>query len=148
VASRCRHGALVAGCGAIGDTTRRAPSTVARWSLWALVGLIGFGIASIFVQDPNGALVHSVVGLLIFAGLTTFDFQRLRQDQQIETAPQLAAGIFLDVLDVFLFFLTIFGGESEWVRGTIERAQRPPNTRNRITARRVAGRRRRRRSRL
>jgi modulator of FtsH protease len=46
---------------------------------------------------------------VIFAGLTLFDFQRLRRTQNIRTAPLLAASIFLDVLNVFLLFLSLFG---------------------------------------
>jgi modulator of FtsH protease len=38
-----------------------------------------------------------------------FDFQRLRTSSDIRTAPLLAASIFLDILNVFLFFLSIFG---------------------------------------
>jgi FtsH-binding integral membrane protein len=44
-------------------------------------------------------------------GLTAFDYQRLRRTQDIRTAPLLAASIFLDVLNVFLLFLSIFGGD-------------------------------------
>jgi modulator of FtsH protease len=39
-----------------------------------------------------------------------FDFQRLRTSTDIAEAPLLAASIFLDVLNVFLFFLQIFSG--------------------------------------
>ena len=67
-----------------------------------------FGILLIFVNIPNGALIYSILGLVIFAGLTMFDFQRLRRTQNIESAPFLAASIFLDILNVFLFFLQIF----------------------------------------
>jgi FtsH-binding integral membrane protein len=37
-----------------------------------------------------------------------FDFQRLRRSKDVRSAPLLAASIFLDVLNVFLFFLRIF----------------------------------------
>jgi len=101
---------FVAGFGAAGYATRRDLSTLARFLFWALVGLIAFGIVQIFVQIPNGALIYAVVGLAIFAGLILFDFQRLRRTQDIRTAPLLAASIFLDILNVFLFFLSIFSG--------------------------------------
>ena len=42
-------------------------------------------------------------------GLTMYDFQRLRRSQGMDSAPLLAASIFLDALNVFLFFLRIFG---------------------------------------
>jgi uncharacterized protein len=81
-------------------------------SFWALLALIVFGIVLIFVNIPGGALVYSVLGLVIFAGFTLFDFQRLRTNTDVAVAPLLAASIFLDVLNVSLFFLEIFtGGE-------------------------------------
>jgi modulator of FtsH protease len=70
-----------------------------------------FGIVLVFVQIPGGAVIYAVVGLVIFAGLTLYDFQRLRRTKDIRTAPLLAASIFLDVLNVFLLFLSIFGGD-------------------------------------
>jgi modulator of FtsH protease len=54
--------------------------------------------------------VYSILGLVIFAGYVMFDFQRLRDTKGISSAPQLAASIFLDILNVFLFFLNIFNG--------------------------------------
>jgi modulator of FtsH protease len=96
------------GLGAVGYATRRDLSVLARGCFWALLVLMLFGIVLIFVQIPGGVLVYSVVGLVIFAGLTAFDFQRLRGARDIDSAPLLAASIFLDALNVFLFFLNIF----------------------------------------
>jgi uncharacterized protein len=76
---------------------------------WALVGLMAFGIVLALVEIPNGALVYAVAGLVIFAGRTMFDFQRLRRTEDIHTAPLLAASIFPDVLNVSLLFLSLFG---------------------------------------
>jgi FtsH-binding integral membrane protein len=104
---------FVAGFGAAGYAMRRDLSVLARFLFWALVGLIAFGIVQVFVQIPNGALIYAVVGLAIFAGLILFDFQRLRRTQDIRTAPLLAASIFLDIINVFLFFLSIFSGGDE-----------------------------------
>jgi FtsH-binding integral membrane protein len=103
---------FIAGFGAFGYATRRDLSAIARVCFWALIALIVFGIVLIFVQIPNGSLVYAIVGLVIFAGLTAFDFQRLRQSQDIRTAPLLAASIFLDILNVFLLLLSIFGRDS------------------------------------
>jgi modulator of FtsH protease len=102
---------FIAGTGAAGYATRRDLAVVARACFWALVALIVFGIVLIFVHIPGGALVYSVLGLVIFAGFTMFDFQRLRQTQDINSAPFLAASIFLDILNVFLFFLSIFSSQ-------------------------------------
>jgi uncharacterized protein len=102
---------FIAGFGAAGYATRRDLTAIARAGFWALLALIGFGIALIFVNIPGGALIYSVLGLVIFAGFTMFDFQRIRRSRDISTAPLLAASIFLDILNVFLFFLQIFSGE-------------------------------------
>ena len=99
---------FIAGCGAAGYATRRDLSGVARVSFWALIGLIGFGIVMIFISIPGGSLIYSILGLLIFAGLTMGDFQRLRNSTDIDSPQLMASSIFLDALNVFQFFLQIF----------------------------------------
>jgi FtsH-binding integral membrane protein len=99
---------FIAGCGAVGYATRRDLSAIARVSFWALIALIMFGVVTIFVNIPGGSLAYSVIGLAVFAGLTMSDFQRLRLSSDIDSAPLMAASIFLDVLNVFQFFLQLF----------------------------------------
>jgi modulator of FtsH protease len=99
---------FIAGFGAAGYATRRDLSGLARVSFWALLALILFGVVLIFVHIPHADLLYSVLGLVIFAGLTAVDFQRLRRSTDLDSAPLLAASIFLDALNVFLFFLRIF----------------------------------------
>lgn len=99
---------FVAGFGAYGYATRRDLSAVGRISFFALLGLIIFGIVLIFVRIPGSDLIYSVLGLVIFAGLTMWDFQRLRRSSDMNSAPLIAASIFLDAVNVFLFFLRIF----------------------------------------
>ena len=99
---------FMAGAGAAGYATRRDLSGIARVCFWGLVALIGFGIVMIFFNIPGGSLAYSLLGLVIFAGLTMGDFQRLRRSTDIDSAPLMAASIFLDALNVFQFFLRIF----------------------------------------
>jgi len=101
---------FIAGFGTAGYATRRDLTALARVCFWALLALIVAGIVLIFVHIPGSGLVYSVLGLVIFAGFTMFDFQRLRTRTDLAAAPMLAASIFLDVLNVFLFFLEIFSG--------------------------------------
>jgi modulator of FtsH protease len=101
---------FITGFGAAGYATRRDLAPLARYFFWALLALIVFGIVLVFVQIPGGALIYTILGLVIFVGLTAFDFQRLRQEKDIRTAPLLAASIFLDFLNVFLLLLSLFGG--------------------------------------
>ncbi len=99
---------FMAGLGAAGYGSRRDLAAAARACFWGLVVLIVFGIVTIFASVPNGTLIYAIAGLVIFAGLTMFDFQRLRLGGNTDSAPLMAASIFLDALNVFLFFLNIF----------------------------------------
>jgi FtsH-binding integral membrane protein len=101
---------FMVGFGAAGYSSRRDLSALGRISFFALIALILFGIVLIFIRIPGGDLLYAILGLVVFAGLTMFDFQRLRRARGITSAPLLAASIFLDALNVFLFFLRIFGG--------------------------------------
>src|SRR5436309_9084827 len=71
--------ALFIACfGAAGYATRRDLAPLARMLFWALIALIVFGILLIFIRIPNGQLIYSILGLVIFAVFTMVDFQRLR----------------------------------------------------------------------
>jgi modulator of FtsH protease len=54
-------------------------------------------------------MIYAVLGLVLFGAYTIFDFNRLRRANMNQTVP-IAVGIFLDVVNIFLFFLQIFGG--------------------------------------
>ena len=105
-------GGFVAGLGAVGYATRRDLSSWYRLLFWALLALIVFGLVAIFVSIPAENVIWSVAGLVIFGGFTIVDFNRLRRAGQ-ESAVPIAASIFLDVLNIFLFWLQLFGGEGE-----------------------------------
>ncbi len=99
---------FVGALGAGGYATRRDLSGLYRLAFFLLLGLIVFGIVMIFVNIPGGSLIYAILGLAIFGLYVVLDFNRLRRAGQGEVIP-LAAGIFLDVFNIFLFFLRIFG---------------------------------------
>jgi uncharacterized protein len=103
---------FVGACGAYGYATRRDLSSWGRALFWALLALIVFGIVAIFVSIPNSNIIYAVLGLVIFGGFTIFDFNRLRRANP-GSAVVIAASIFLDVFNVFLFFLQLFGGSRD-----------------------------------
>jgi FtsH-binding integral membrane protein len=104
--------AFVAGLGAYGYATSRDLSSWARTLFWALLALIAFGILAIFVSIPNAHIVYAVAGLAIFGAFTIFDFNRLRRSSTDGAVP-IAASIFLDIFNVFLLFLGLFGGQRD-----------------------------------
>ena len=93
--------------GAGGYAVRRDLSFLYRALFWLLLGLLGAGIVLIFVRIPALYTAWSLAGLAIFGLYTVVDFNRLRRAGKDEAIP-LAAGIFLDVLNVFLLFLRLF----------------------------------------
>jgi modulator of FtsH protease len=103
---------FIAAFGAIGYLTRRDLSWVRRIAFLGLLALLVFGIVAVFVAIPHASMIYAVAGLVIFAGLTMADFQRLRRTQGLNSAPLLAASIFLDALNVFFFFLRIFARQN------------------------------------
>jgi modulator of FtsH protease len=99
---------FVGGLGAGGYATRRDLSFLYRFAFWALLALIVAGIALIFIRIPGLYTAYAVVGLGVFGLYTVIDFNRLRRARQDEAIP-IAAGIFLDILNIFLLFLRLFG---------------------------------------
>jgi uncharacterized protein len=104
--------AFIAALGAYGYATRRDLSAWARPLLWALLGLIVFGLVAIFVSIPGANVIYAVAGLVIFGGFTIIDFNRLRHEDS-DSAVLIAASIFLDVFNVFLLLLDLFGGSRD-----------------------------------
>jgi FtsH-binding integral membrane protein len=111
---------FVAGFGAAGYATRRDLSAPAR-VLWR--ALIAVGVVLVFVSIPGGSVVYALLGLVIFAGLVMYDFQRPRVTNEIDSASLLAASIFLDTLNVFQFFLSL-RSESQLTAQTAPRTTR------------------------
>lgn len=102
---------FVGGLGAGGYAIRRDLSFLYRIAFWLLLALIVAGIALIFVHIPALYTVYAIAGLAIFGLYTVIDFNRLRRAGSEEAIP-LAAGIFLDVLNIFLLFLRLFARSS------------------------------------
>jgi modulator of FtsH protease len=102
-------GIFVGALGSYGYATRRDLSSWARTLFWALLGLMLFGLVGLFVAIPHGHIIYAVLGLGVFGAFTIFDFNRLRRSTMGSAVP-IAASIFLDIFNVFLFMLELFGG--------------------------------------
>jgi modulator of FtsH protease len=102
---------FVAALGSVGYSIRADLSGGYRVLFGLLLALIVFGFIGLLLSIPGASLIYALAGLVIFGGYTVLDFNRMRRSGMQETVP-LAAGIFLDVLNIFLFFLRIFGGRA------------------------------------
>lgn len=99
---------FVGGLGSVGYAVRRDLSFLYRLAFWLLLALIVAGFVLIFVRIPAAYTAWTVIGLAIFGLYTVLDFNRLRH-AGADSAIPIAAGIFLDILNVFLLFLQLFG---------------------------------------
>jgi FtsH-binding integral membrane protein len=70
-----------------------------------------FGLVGILVSIPGGNAIYAVAGLGTFGAFAIYDFNRLRRSA--DAAVLIAASIFLDIFNVFLLLLDLFGGERD-----------------------------------
>jgi modulator of FtsH protease len=99
---------FVAILGSGGYAVRRDLSFLYRILFWALLALLAASLVLLFVRIPSADVIWAVLALVIFGLYTVVDFNRLRRAGTNEAVP-LAAGIFLDILNIFLIFLRLFG---------------------------------------
>jgi modulator of FtsH protease len=105
-------GLFVGALGATGYAIRRDLSSWARSLFFALLGLIVVGLVLVFVRIPHAHVIYAVLGLGVFGAFTIFDFNRLRRATGGQAVP-IAASIFLDIFNVFLFMLQLLGGNRD-----------------------------------
>jgi len=103
-----------AGLSVFGTITRRDLSAVGRFGFFALIGLVLASIVNIFLHSSGLDWLITVVGVVLFAGLTAYDTQRLKNlfasGQVHANLPLVGAlTLYLDFINMFLFLLRIFG---------------------------------------
>lgn len=99
---------FVGALGALGYEIQADLSRGYRVLFLLLLALIVYGLITLFVSMPAGNVIYAVLGLGVFGGYTVLDFNRLRRADSGDSA-SIAAGIFVDVINVFTFFLQLFG---------------------------------------
>jgi FtsH-binding integral membrane protein len=96
--------------GSIGYASRRDLTGVGRVAMFAFIPVFIFGIIALFVAIPGSNVIYCVLMLAVFGGFTLFDFNRLSRNPSYNSAVPIAASIFLDIFNVFLLLLSLFGG--------------------------------------
>jgi modulator of FtsH protease len=99
--------------GSFGYSTRRDLSPFIKPFLIAFGVIFLFGLIALFVAIPGSNIIYCVGMLVVFGGFTVFDFNRLATSGQYYGAVPIAASIFLDIFNVFLLLLSLFGGGSQ-----------------------------------
>ncbi len=109
-----------AGLSLVGYTTKKDLSGMGSFLIMGLIGIILAAIVNIFLGSPAIAFAISTLGVLIFAGLTAYDTQRIKntyiemasngQTAWLGKAALMGAlSLYLDFLNLFLLLLHLFG---------------------------------------
>lgn len=101
-----------------GYFTKSDLSKMGAYLMMALFGLIIAIVVNMFLASSTLEWVISIVGVLIFIGLTAWDTQQVRRMAAANLEPALAdklatmgaLNLYLDFINLFLFLLRIFGG--------------------------------------
>ncbi len=105
-----------------GYTTKRSLSAMGSFLIMGLFGLIIASLVNLFLASSALAFAVSVIGVLIFAGLTAWDTQRLKEmyvygNFDGETATKVsifgALTLYLDFINMFQFLLALLGNRNE-----------------------------------
>ncbi|MFA9200585.1 MAG: Bax inhibitor-1/YccA family protein [Cypionkella sp.] len=109
--------AAFAGLSLFGYTTRKSLSGFGTFLIMGVVGLLVAMIANMFIQSPALFYAISFIGVLIFAGLTAYDTQRLKQEYAYLRGTEFAGKaivlgaltLYLDFINMFQFLLSFMG---------------------------------------
>ncbi|MEJ2057458.1 MAG: Bax inhibitor-1/YccA family protein [Desulfofustis sp.] len=107
-----------------GLVTKRDLSGWGSFLFMGLIGLIIASIVNIFLKSPGVYWVTSMIGVLIFTGLTAYDVQKIKrmgeegileQGREAITKGSImgALALYLDFINLFLMLLRFFGGSRD-----------------------------------
>jgi FtsH-binding integral membrane protein len=109
-----------AGLSLYGYTTKKDLTGMGTFMMMGLIGLIVAMVVNMFLQSPAMMYAISVIGVLIFAGLTAYDTQKIKNtylqmahsgDQEWlgKAAIMGALSLYLDFINMFMMLLHLFG---------------------------------------
>jgi len=112
-----------AGLSLYGYTTKKDLSGMGTFLMMGVIGLIVAMVVNIFLQSPAIMFAISAIGVLIFAGLTAYDTQKIKttylqmahsgdQEWLGKAAIMGALALYLDFINMFIFLLQLFGNRN------------------------------------
>ena len=114
--------AAFGGLSLYGYTTQRSLSGMGSFLMMGLIGLIIASLVNIFLASSALQFAISLIGVLIFAGLTAYDTQKLKEmylygNYDGEAAAKMsifgALTLYLDFINMFQFLLALVGNRNE-----------------------------------
>lgn len=106
----------------VGYTTKTDLTKFGSFLFMALIGIIIASLVNFFMHSARLDYIVSIIGVLIFTGLTAFDVQKIKQigeagindgDVMAKITIQAALTLYLDFLNLFLYLLRFFGNSRD-----------------------------------
>lgn len=113
---------MFAAVSVFGYVTKRDLSKVGTYMFMALIGLIIASVVNIFLQSSTLTWIMSIVGVIVFTGLTAYDTQKIKQmsqstdfdsEQGKKAAVLGALALYLDFINLFMFLLNFLGNRRD-----------------------------------
>lgn len=106
-----------AGLSLFGYTTKKDLTGMGSFLMMGLIGIILASVVNIFLESSALQFTISVIGVLVFAGLTAYDTQRIKSSYYEGDASETAAkkslmgalSLYLNFINMFLMLLHLFG---------------------------------------
>jgi FtsH-binding integral membrane protein len=106
-----------AGMSLYGYTTKRDLTGMGSFLFMGLIGIIIASVVNMFLQSSAMHFIISVIGVLIFVGLTAYDTQKIKSMYMVSDGSEVAAKkaimgavtLYLDFINLFLMLLRLFG---------------------------------------
>lgn len=107
----------------VGYFTKKDLSTMGRFLVMALIGLIITSIVNLFMQSTMLMWITTYAGVLIFCGLTAYDTQKIKDmlifygnethEGTLKIALMGSLTLYLDFINLFIYLLRIFGSRRD-----------------------------------
>ena len=98
-----------AGLSLFGYTTKKDLSGFGSFLIMGVIGLIIAGLVNLFLQSSTMSFVISGLGVLIFAGLTAYDTQRLKEEYaHLRGTEYIGKAVIMGALNLYLDFINMF----------------------------------------
>lgn len=105
-----------------GYTAKKDLSGVGRFMFMGLVGIIIASVVNFFFASSMLNMMISIIGVIVFAGLTAYDTQKLKEMYEVQSQGNEIASkaailgaltLYLDFINLFLFLLRLLGGNRD-----------------------------------
>ena len=101
-----------------GYTTKRDLTSMGSFLFMGLIGIVIASLANLFFQSGTMSLVISIIGVIVFTGLTAYDTQKIKNSYDVVSHDGQLAGkgaimgaltLYLDFINLFLMLLRLMG---------------------------------------